>query len=56
MAKGEDPHKVLEALSQGLTNKLIHGPTRFLNEAEGAHLGDSIDLVGRLFNLHPDER
>ena len=41
---------------QGLTNKLIHGPTRFLNEAEGAHLGDSIDLVGRLFNLHPDER
>ena len=56
MAKGEDPHKVLEALSLGLTNKLIHGPTRFLNEAEGAHLGDSIDLVGRLFNLHPDER
>jgi glutamyl-tRNA reductase len=56
LAKGEDPHKVLEALSQGLTNKLIHGPTRFLNEAEGSHLGGSIDLVGRLFNLHPDER
>ena len=50
LAKGEDPHKVIEALSHGLTNKLIHGPTRFLNDADG----ESADLVQRLFNLHKD--
>ena len=35
LAKGEDPQRVLEALSHGLTNKLMHGPTRYLNQAEG---------------------
>ncbi|WP_300438192.1 glutamyl-tRNA reductase [Zoogloea sp.] len=50
LAKGEDPHKVIEALSHGLTNKLIHGPTRFLNDADG----DCAELVRRLFNLHKD--
>ena len=50
LTKGEDPHKVIEALSHGLTNKLIHGPTRFLNDADG----ESADLVQRLFNLHKD--
>mgnify|MGYP005613126117 CR=1 FL=1 len=50
LAKGEDPHKVIEALSHGLTNKLIHGPTRFLNDADG----EGADLVQRLFNLHKD--
>ena len=50
LAKGEDPHKVIEALSHGLTNKLIHGPTRFLNDADG----ECVELVQRLFNLHKD--
>ena len=50
LTKGEDPHKVIEALSHGLTNKLIHGPTRFLNDADG----EGADLVQRLFNLHKD--
>jgi len=50
LARGEDPQKVIEALSHGLTNKLIHGPTRFLNDADG----ESADLVQRLFNLHKD--
>ncbi|MCK6388517.1 glutamyl-tRNA reductase [Zoogloea sp.] len=54
LAKGEDPHKVLEALSQGLTNKLLHAPTRFLNDAEGELHGDCAELVQRLFNLHRD--
>ena len=54
LARGEDPHKVLEALSQGLTNKLLHAPTRFLNDAEGELHGDCAELVQRLFNLHPD--
>ena len=50
LAKGEDPAKVIEALSHGLTNKLLHAPTRFLNEADGAP-GDCAELVQRLFNL-----
>ena len=50
LAKGEDPHKVIEALSHGLTNKLIHGPTRFLNDADG----EGADLLQRRFNLHKD--
>ena len=32
LARGEDPAKVLEALSQTLTNKLMHGPTQALSE------------------------
>ncbi|MBL8434754.1 MAG: glutamyl-tRNA reductase [Zoogloea sp.] len=54
LARGEDPQKVLEALSQGLTNKLLHAPTRFLNDAEGELHGDCAELVQRLFNLHRD--
>jgi glutamyl-tRNA reductase len=32
LAKGEDPAKVLDALSIGLTNKFMHGPTQLLNQ------------------------
>ena len=32
LGRGEDPAKVLEALSQTLTNKLMHGPTQALSE------------------------
>ena len=32
LGRGEDPAKVLEALSQTLTNKLLHGPTQALSE------------------------
>lgn len=54
LAKGEDPHKVIEALSHGLTNKLIHGPTRFLNDTDADQHGHGVELVQRLFNLHKD--
>jgi glutamyl-tRNA reductase len=33
--KGESPEKVLEALSQALTNKFLHAPSHALNTAEG---------------------
>jgi glutamyl-tRNA reductase len=36
LARGDDPAAVLEALSQALTNKLIHGPTSALNRVSGA--------------------
>jgi glutamyl-tRNA reductase len=32
LARGEDPAKVVEALSQTLTNKLMHAPTQALSE------------------------
>ena len=32
LARGEDPAQVMEALSQTLTNKLMHGPTQALSE------------------------
>lgn len=55
LAKGEDPREVLEALSQGLTNKLLHGPTRYLNQSEGDQQADASQLVKRLFNLDPHD-
>jgi glutamyl-tRNA reductase len=52
LAKGEDPAKVLDALSQGLMNKLMHGPTRFLNQSEGEQRAEASRLVQQLFNLN----
>lgn len=51
LARGEDPQAVLDALSQGLTKKLLHGPTRYLNQSEGDQLVGASELVKRLFNL-----
>ena len=55
LARGDSPEKVLEALSRGLTNKLIHGPTQALNQAEGAERNEISELIGRIFRLHPGE-
>jgi glutamyl-tRNA reductase len=55
LAKGEDPQRVLEALSHGLTNKLMHGPTAALNQSEGASRGELAELIARLYHLHPEE-
>jgi len=52
LAKGEDPQKVLDALSHGLINKLMHGPTRYLNQSEGELQADASRLVQQLFNLN----
>ncbi|MSQ51714.1 MAG: glutamyl-tRNA reductase [Betaproteobacteria bacterium] len=34
LARGDDPKVVLDALSHGLTNKLLHAPTRALNQGD----------------------
>ena len=47
--RGEDPKQVLEALSQGLTNKLLHGPTQALNEAAGEERRALAELLERLY-------
>ena len=51
LARGDDPKQVLEALSQGLTNKLMHAPTQALNEAQGEERRALTGLVARLFHL-----
>jgi glutamyl-tRNA reductase len=52
LQRGDDPHEVLEALSRGLTNKLMHGPTQALNQAEGDDRAAIAELVSRIYRLH----
>ncbi len=51
LARGEDPKQVLETLSRGLTNKLLHPPTQALNEASGAEGRALADVIARLFRI-----
>jgi glutamyl-tRNA reductase len=53
LARGEDPAAVLEALSQALTNKLIHGPTHALNRASSENRDKLIELMGGFYK-HSD--
>jgi glutamyl-tRNA reductase len=53
LARGDDPKQVLETLSQGLTNKLMHAPTQALNEATGEERRTLADTLARLFRLRP---
>jgi glutamyl-tRNA reductase len=51
LARGDDAASVLEALSQGLTNKLLHAPTQALNETAGDERRALVDTVARLFRI-----
>ena len=51
LARGEEPAKVLDALSQGLVNKLMHAPTQALNEAAGDEQRALAEIIARLFKL-----
>jgi glutamyl-tRNA reductase len=51
LQRGDDPKQVLEALSQGLANKLMHAPTQALNEAAGDERRELSDIVARLFHV-----
>ena len=51
LSRGEDPQRVIEALSHGLTNKFLHGPTHVLSSTEGAARNDLASLLGRLFHF-----
>jgi glutamyl-tRNA reductase len=50
--RGDDPAAVLEALSHGLTNKLVHPPTHALNEAEGDERNAVAQLIARIYRLN----
>jgi glutamyl-tRNA reductase len=54
LARGDDPKTVLEALSHGLTNKLLHAPTEALNRSD-ADDNTLKAVVARLYHLRtPD--
>jgi len=55
LAKGEEAEKVLEALSNGLTNKFLHAPTHALNQVEAGEREAFLDMVHRIYNLHTPE-
>jgi glutamyl-tRNA reductase len=55
LAKGEAADKVLDQLSQRLTNKLLHAPTQTLNLAEGSDRSELQTAAARLFHLHSGE-
>ncbi|HEX5092612.1 MAG TPA: glutamyl-tRNA reductase [Burkholderiales bacterium] len=49
LQRGDDPKQVLEALSQGLTNKLLHGPTQALHDAPAGEREALAALIERLY-------
>ena len=49
LAGGEDVNVVLEALSRGLTQKMLHGTLAELRAAEGDERGRLAQTVSRLF-------
>ncbi|MBA4709666.1 glutamyl-tRNA reductase [Aquitalea aquatica] len=54
LAKGTPPEKVLESLSQQLTNKLMHPPTQALSSGSGAEHAAMVETIARLYHLHPE--
>ena len=55
LAKGESPEKVLEALSNGLTNKFLHAPTHALNQMQADEREAFMEVIHRLYHLHTPE-
>ena len=49
LAKGEGIEEVLEALSRGLTQKMLHGALAELHAADGEHRAQLAQTVSRLF-------
>ena len=51
LAKGGDPQKIMESLSNGLTNKFLHTPSNVLNHAPADERDNLVELVNRLYQL-----
>jgi len=52
LEKGEDPKKVIESLSNSLTNKFLHVPSSALNHAAADEREELVELINRLYQLH----
>jgi glutamyl-tRNA reductase len=51
LARGEDPQLVIEQLSRGLTNKLLHAPTHALGHAGAEERAALAELITRLYQI-----
>ena len=52
LAKGESAEKVMEALSNALTNKFLHAPTHALNQVQADERDALLETIHRLYQLH----
>ena len=55
LAKGEPVEKVLESLSNALTNKFLHAPTQALNQAQAGERDALLETIHRLYQVHTPE-
>ena len=51
LARGGDSEKIMESLSNSLTNKLLHSPSDVLNHASSDERDELVDMVNRLYQL-----
>jgi glutamyl-tRNA reductase len=51
IARGEDPATVLEAMSNALTNKLLHAPSHMLNNSHGENREQLESLLRQLYQI-----
>ena len=56
LAKGEDIDTVLEALSRGLTQKMMHGTMAELHKGDATQRSHTMDTVSRLFLRSASQR
>jgi len=49
--KGESPEKVLETLSNALTNKFLHAPSHALNQSHGQAHSHLESVLRQLYNI-----
>jgi len=55
LAKGSDPEKVLESMSNGLTNKFLHAPTHALNQVHSNDREAFLEVIHRLYRFQTDD-
>jgi len=55
LAKGEEPEKVLESLSNALTNKFLHAPTHALNQVQAEEREAFLEMMHRIYHMHSSE-
>ncbi|MBI5937638.1 MAG: glutamyl-tRNA reductase [Betaproteobacteria bacterium] len=54
LERGDDPRAVLEAMSRGLINKLLHEPSHALNHASGEEREELARQLARLYKLRDE--
>lgn len=55
LLRGDDPEKVLEQLSHGLTNKFLHHPTHALHQSTEIERQEMLALLSRMYPGYHDE-